>query len=150
MQKNVASQKWIVFAFDLTDNTPKTGDSAQITADGKFVPCVETNNNGLITSNTSIINDNNWHHLKMSWSGLLSAGGSFICYVDGLLETTTGSLTNGGTATGWDYIYFGGDRSGASNADILIDQVYITSDPNTPQIPTANGLPLDAPIVRND
>jgi hypothetical protein len=32
LQKNVASQKWIVFAFDRTDNVPKTGDAAQITA----------------------------------------------------------------------------------------------------------------------
>lgn len=32
LQKNVASQKWIVFAFDRTDNTPKTGDAANITA----------------------------------------------------------------------------------------------------------------------
>lgn len=32
MQKNVSGQKWIVFAFDRTDNTPKTGDAAQITA----------------------------------------------------------------------------------------------------------------------
>ena len=32
MQKNVASQKWIVFAFDRTDNTAKTGDAANITA----------------------------------------------------------------------------------------------------------------------
>jgi len=32
MQKNVTGQKWIVFAFDTTDNTPKTGDAAQITA----------------------------------------------------------------------------------------------------------------------
>ena len=33
MQKNVAGQKWIVFAFDETDNTPKPGDAAQITAE---------------------------------------------------------------------------------------------------------------------
>lgn len=32
LQKNVASQKWIVFAFDRTNNTPKTGDAANITA----------------------------------------------------------------------------------------------------------------------
>lgn len=31
MQKNVASQKWTVFAFDRTDNTAKTGDSGNIT-----------------------------------------------------------------------------------------------------------------------
>ncbi|MHC4398599.1 MAG: hypothetical protein ACYTG0_02865 [Planctomycetota bacterium] len=32
MEKNVANQKWLVFAFDRTDNTPKTGDAANITA----------------------------------------------------------------------------------------------------------------------
>lgn len=32
MQKNVASQKLIVFAFDATTNLPKTGDAANITA----------------------------------------------------------------------------------------------------------------------
>ena len=32
MQKNTASQKVIVFAFDSTTNTPKTGDAANITA----------------------------------------------------------------------------------------------------------------------
>lgn len=32
MEKNVASQKWRVFAFNRTDNTPKTGDAANITA----------------------------------------------------------------------------------------------------------------------
>lgn len=31
LQKNVASQKWVVFAFNETDNTPVTGDAAQIT-----------------------------------------------------------------------------------------------------------------------
>ncbi len=32
MQKNVASQSWIVFAFDTTDGTAKTGDAGNITA----------------------------------------------------------------------------------------------------------------------
>lgn len=32
MQKNVASQKWIVFAFDETNNTAVTGDATNITA----------------------------------------------------------------------------------------------------------------------
>ncbi len=32
MEKNVDFQKWIIFAFDRTDNTPKTGDANQITA----------------------------------------------------------------------------------------------------------------------
>jgi len=32
MQKNVASQKWIVYAWDTTDLSPKTGDASNITA----------------------------------------------------------------------------------------------------------------------
>ena len=32
MYKNTASQKWTVFAFDRTDNAPKTGDAGQISA----------------------------------------------------------------------------------------------------------------------
>jgi len=32
MQKNVDAQKWVVFAFDITDNSAKTGDANQITA----------------------------------------------------------------------------------------------------------------------
>lgn len=32
MEKNVASQKWRVFAFDKTNNNPKTGDAANISA----------------------------------------------------------------------------------------------------------------------
>jgi len=32
LEKNVGSQKWLVFAFDRTDNVPKTGDLANITA----------------------------------------------------------------------------------------------------------------------
>lgn len=33
MQKNVAGQKWIVFAFNVTDNEPVPGDAANITAE---------------------------------------------------------------------------------------------------------------------
>ena len=48
MQKNVAGQKWIVFAFDRTDNTPKTGDAANITAnlriDGGAVNAIDDTN----------------------------------------------------------------------------------------------------------
>jgi len=47
-QKNVAGQKWRVFAFDRTDNTPKTANAAQITAkiaidDGTRTAITDTN-----------------------------------------------------------------------------------------------------------
>ena len=47
MLKNVA-QKWVVFAFDRTNNTPKTGDAANITAnlriDGAAANAVDDTN----------------------------------------------------------------------------------------------------------
>jgi len=47
MRKNIA-QKWVVFAFDRTDNTPKTGDAANITAnlriDGAAANAVDDTN----------------------------------------------------------------------------------------------------------
>lgn len=48
MFHNVASQKWVVFAFDATDGTPKTGDAANITAkiakdDGTLTATNDTN-----------------------------------------------------------------------------------------------------------
>jgi hypothetical protein len=48
MLKNTANQKWVVFAFDRTDNTPKTGDAANITAnlriDGAAANAVDDTN----------------------------------------------------------------------------------------------------------
>lgn len=48
LQKNVASQKWYVFAFDDTDNSAKTGDAGQITAnlriDGAAADAVDDTN----------------------------------------------------------------------------------------------------------
>lgn len=48
LEKNVAGQKWVVFAFDRTDNTPKTGDAGNITAnlriDGGAANAVDNTN----------------------------------------------------------------------------------------------------------
>ncbi len=48
MQKNTAGQKWIVFAFNRTDNTPLTSDAANITAnlriDGAAANAVDDTN----------------------------------------------------------------------------------------------------------
>ena len=47
MNKNVASQTWRVLAFDRTDNTPKTGDAAQISAKIAI-------NNGTLTASNDV------------------------------------------------------------------------------------------------
>lgn len=48
MKKNVSGQKWVIFAFDITDGTAKTGDAAQITAnlriDGGAADAVDDTN----------------------------------------------------------------------------------------------------------
>ncbi len=48
MQKNVAGQKWVVFAFNINNNNPQTGDAANITAnlriDGSAADAVDDTN----------------------------------------------------------------------------------------------------------
>jgi len=48
MLKNIASQKWVVYAFLRTDNTPVTGDAANITAnlriDGSAANAIDDTN----------------------------------------------------------------------------------------------------------
>ena len=48
LEKNVASQKWVIFCFDDTDNSAKTGDAANITAnvriDGAAANAVDDTN----------------------------------------------------------------------------------------------------------
>ena len=65
------------------------------------------------------------------------------------------SIASDTATTAWNegsanIIRFGDAYANGLNGDVVIDQVYITNNPNTPQIPTANGVPLDMPIVRND
>ena len=70
MQKNVTGQKWVVFAFDRTDNTPKTGDAANITAnlriDGGAANAVDD-------VNPTELEDVFPHqgHLRNQWQGIL-------------------------------------------------------------------------------
>ncbi|MCK4501258.1 LamG domain-containing protein, partial [Candidatus Babeliales bacterium] len=92
--------------------------------------------------------DGAWHHIKIS------------CY----------KVTNYFITMVIDGINYGNEEHGVSTEPILtsnnllignrengteaclgiIDEFYITSDPNTPQIMTASGVPLDYPIIRND
>ena len=90
--------------------------------------------------------DGNWNHVCVTWDCTANTQELFVngVSVDTSIDvitapTLTGALRigNRGSSTGWE---LGG----------IIDEFYITNNPNTPQIPTANGVPLDMPIVRND
>ena len=115
MYKNTASQKWSIFAFDRTDNTPKTGDAANITAnlridgvqnavddtnpteleDGYYefdLTQVETNGSLLVicpassTANIQVIGVPG-----AAWPILIAAGGGAVSWTYTLTEATTGN-----------------------------------------------------------
>jgi len=92
------------------------------------------------------ISTNTVYFIKMDWD---DADG------DGILELFINNISEGTDtiANAWDGItsgtmYFGTDYGTGSGQDIWIDQVFITSDPNTPQIPTIFGTPIHVPLLR--
>jgi len=91
------------------------------------------------------------HHFRVTWTDLLATSTDVKLYVDGILQlevTATSGTFNG---TSFDTLFLGACQlSTAYSCDCYIDQVYITNNPNTPMIPTANGVPLDTPLIRND
>ena len=82
--------------------------------------------------------DGTWHHYRFTWDITTDV---YRVYQDNILISEEDTACSSPTISG---IKFGGDLTG----DLC--EVYITNNPNTPQIPTANGVPLDMPIVRND
>ena len=93
-----------------------------------------------------LLNDG-WVHWRITWKEA-----EFIrMYVNGVFSTEETTVGTAGTSLGNPDLYISSNNSsGSYGADMWIDEFYITNNPNTPQIPTANGVPLDMPIVRND
>jgi len=88
-----------------------------------------------------------WTHISMHWSvaqtdfwlmcnGVEAARWSTDAYGE------VSTLSNTGVA-----LQVGDDGFEMANP-IWIDQLYITSSPSTPQIPTANGIPLHVPVIQ--
>jgi hypothetical protein len=93
-------------------------------------------------------NDGLWHWWQIKWdfeNEVLELWKDNILFTDGIFGSwpTVGGTDPDRFALGYGY-------GSASTVGLKYDQVYITNNPNTPQIPTANGVPIDMPIVRND
>ncbi len=81
----------------------------------------------------------NWHFYEFKWihnsylgvfvDGLEVSG---LAY-DGTWETMLGMPTTLRLGYGWQ--------------EAIFDQIYITNNPNTPQIPTVNGIPIHVPYM---
>jgi hypothetical protein len=95
-----------------------------------------------LTSSGFGLATNRWHCARLSWD----AANDFIFEVDGIeidranIEGTWAGGTSGA-------MQIGGWNSGSDRSDIYVDQVYVSNNPNTPQIWTAFGKPLIVPLV---
>jgi hypothetical protein len=90
------------------------------------------------------LGEGEYHCLKIQWDDTDKVS----CFIDGVengdspedIANVWDGLTSG-------TLYIGADYAGSNIADITIHEMYITDDPNTPEIWTAFGKPLWTPLV---
>jgi len=103
--------------------------------------------NELVTSSALGAVVNRWYYIRVTWDDT----GKAYLYVNGISRGTPNAVSAADWAgDGTGTFYFGGDYEGSNGADVLIDQVYITSDPDTPEVWTAFGKPLHMPLFKKD
>lgn len=175
MQKNVASQKWIVFAFDLTDNTPKTGDAGNITAnlriDGGAANAVDDTNPAELEDGFYIFDitqtESNGDLILIAPAS--STSNIQVIGVPGAVYTTPpnfpalgiesdGDLTkvndlNGHTAqTGDNYARLGAPAGASVSADVaaidtVVDSILVDTDTTIPALIAALNDPTAVAIA---
>ncbi|MCK5605550.1 hypothetical protein KAR91_26895 [Candidatus Pacearchaeota archaeon] len=131
MQKNVASQQWIVFAFDLTDNTPLTGDAANITGnlrlDGGAANAIDDTNPTELEDGYYVFDitqaESNGDMILISPES--STGGIQVIGVPGVVYTTP-VISSFGLAS--DLIAVSGDDTAADNLELQYDGTGLTGD----------------------
>jgi hypothetical protein len=84
-----------------------------------------------------------WHHLLVTWDDT----DQVKSYIDGVENGTAQDIASTYAGATSDTIYFGADYAGSNIIDAYIDEVYITNNPNTPQIPTIMGKPVHIPLI---
>ena len=104
------------------------------------------NNNYL--SGVTTLSTGDWHYLYIQWADG-NNGGFVRVYMDGILEVEDTSVSGSVSYTSGT-LYFCDDRNGGGNLDAFICKPTITSNPNTPQLWTANGKPLILPDFKSE
>jgi hypothetical protein len=84
-----------------------------------------------------------WHHLLVTWDDT----DQVKSYIDGVENGTAQDIASTYAGATSDTIYLGADYAGSNIIDAYIDEVYITNNPNTPQIPTIMGKPVHVPLI---
>ena len=118
----------------------------RITADDNlylYAPDGATVNSINIVNN---IRDGEWHFVQYIYDTDIDL---LEVQIDGVLyqDSSPASLTAFDTSSG-NMVF--GSHGGNNDCGGDICQIFISDNPNTPQIPCANGVPLSVPIVRND
>ncbi len=68
-------------------------------------------------------------------------------FIDGVENGTAQTIANVWDGIVSGLLYLGADYGGNNIADIFIHEIYITSNSNSPQIPTVNSVPLHIPVM---
>jgi hypothetical protein len=96
------------------------------------------------TTNTTVISVNKWYWLLVQWDVDIDR---MDLSINGVKAIGTATPSNSWGHSGTGNFYFGAGPTGINNADVKIGRVFISKDPDTPEIWTAFGKPLHVPLI---
>jgi hypothetical protein len=114
-----------------------------------YVYCVYEANNSTktVTGTTDFTSlTGKWAYIRFDWAD--ADNGSFIrLKVNGVEEDFDSTVTESFTNPSSNTLYIGASRLGDNSTDSFIGRVFISNNPNTPEIWTAMGKPLHVPLI---
>lgn len=93
-------------------------------------------------ANTVAMTIGRWYYIEMTWDDV----GYLHFYINKIEIGTPQVIANQWNGSYSATLYFAGNYVGSAGADVSLDQVFITNNPNTPDLWSVMGLPLHYPI----
>jgi hypothetical protein len=106
--------------------TPNAGWILRLNSTTSLTFTVDGSTDLVSTTNTSLLTQNAWNHVAVSWDGVITTASSVHIYINGK-EATYATQTNGASRVddGSSTLYIGNDSTSARTFDGYIDHVRI-------------------------
>lgn len=98
-----------------------------------------------LTDTWQYVSDGNWHFVRINWNDTTNV---VNIWIDGVSRYSRTNQTFTGPDVSTGNLYIGNRSAQGHELGGTLDKFYITSDPNTPQIPTVFGQPVLAPMIK--
>lgn len=106
--------------------TPTNGWFLRMNSTTSLMFAVDGSTDLIRTTNTSLVTQNAWNHIVVSWDGVITTAASVHIYINGI-EASYATITNGASrvSDASSTLYIGNDTTGARTFAGTIDDVYL-------------------------